>query len=62
MKIAIGNDHAATDLKMEIAEYVKSLGHEVINFGTDGHESCDYPAYGEKVGRNCSESATASSS
>ncbi|MCI9137732.1 MAG: ribose 5-phosphate isomerase B [Lachnospiraceae bacterium] len=51
MKIAIGNDHAATDLKMEIAEYVKSLGHEVINFGTDGHESCDYPAYGEKVGR-----------
>ena len=36
---------------MEIAEYVKSLGHEVINFGTDGHESCDYPAYGEKVGR-----------
>lgn len=51
MKVAIGNDHAATDLKMEIAEYVKSLGHEVINFGTDGHESCDYPAYGEKVGR-----------
>lgn len=51
MKIAIGNDHAATELKMEIAEYVKNLGHEVINFGTDGHESCDYPVYGEKVGR-----------
>lgn len=51
MKIAIGNDHAATDLKMEIMEYVKSLGHEVINFGTDGHESCNYPEFGEKVGR-----------
>ena len=50
MKIAIGNDHAATDLKMEIMEYVKSLGHEVINFGTDGHESCNYPDFGEKVG------------
>lgn len=50
MKIAIGNDHAATELKMEIMEYVKELGHEVINFGTDGHESCNYPEFGEKVG------------
>lgn len=51
MKIAIGNDHAATELKMEIMEYVKSLGHEVINLGTDGKESCNYPEFGEKVGR-----------
>ena len=51
MKIAIGNDHAATDLKMEIMEYVKGLGHEVINVGTDGYESCNYPEFGEKVGR-----------
>ena len=51
MKIAIGNDHAATDLKFTIMEYVKELGHEVINFGTDGNESCDYPEFGEKVGR-----------
>ena len=51
MKIAIGNDHAATELKFTIMEYVKSLGHEVINFGTDSNESCNYPEYGEKVGR-----------
>ncbi|MBR5128218.1 MAG: ribose 5-phosphate isomerase B [Roseburia sp.] len=51
MKIAIGNDHAATALKFEIMEYVKGLGHEVINFGTDGNDSCDYPEFGEKVGR-----------
>ena len=51
MKIAIGNDHAATALKFEIMEYVKSLGHEVINFGTDTNDSCDYPEFGEKVGR-----------
>lgn len=51
MKIAIGNDHAATELKMEIMEYVKGLGHEVINFGTDGHESCNYPEFGEQVGQ-----------
>lgn len=51
MKIAIGNDHVAVDMKREIAEYLISLGHEVINVGTDSHERCDYPVYGEKVGR-----------
>lgn len=51
MKIAIGNDHAAVEMKNEITEFLKELGHEVVNFGTDSHESCDYPVYGEKVGR-----------
>ena len=51
MKIAVGNDHSATGLKVEITKFVESMGHEVINFGTDGYESCDYPIYGEKVGR-----------
>lgn len=50
MKIAIGNDHAAVNLKKEIMAYVESLGHEVVNFGTDSNESCHYPEYGEKVG------------
>ncbi len=51
MKIAIGNDHSAVDLKREITAFVEQMGHEVINFGTDSTESCDYPVYGEKVGR-----------
>ncbi|MGN0483485.1 MAG: ribose 5-phosphate isomerase B [Lachnospiraceae bacterium] len=51
MKIAIGNDHAAVALKNEIMQYLKELGHEVVNFGTDSEESCNYPEYGEKVGR-----------
>lgn len=51
MKIAIGNDHAATEMKFAIMDYLKELGHEVVNFGTDGTESCNYPEYGEKVGR-----------
>ncbi len=50
MKIAIGNDHAAVEMKKEIAAYVQSLGHEVVNFGTDTNESCNYPDFGEKVG------------
>ena len=39
MKIAIGNDHAALDLKWEIADYIKELGYEAVNFGTDTPES-----------------------
>lgn len=51
MKIAIGNDHTAAAMKFEIMEYVKSLGHEVVNLGTDTDESCHYPIYGKKVGQ-----------
>ncbi len=51
MKIAIGNDHAAVELKNEMVDYLTGLGHEVINYGTDTNESCNYPEYGEKVGR-----------
>lgn len=51
MKIAMGNDHAAVEMKEEIKAYLESQGHEVINFGTDTHDSCDYPEFGEKVGR-----------
>ena len=31
-------------------EYLKEKGYEVVNYGTDSNESCDYPVYGEKVG------------
>ena len=51
MKNGIGNDHAAVDMKNEISEYLKEKGYEVVNYGTDSNESCDYPVYGEKVGR-----------
>ena len=50
MKIAIGNDHAAVAMKWEIIKYLESKGHEMVNFGTDTSESCDYPEYGKAVG------------
>ena len=50
MKIGIGNDHAAVEMKMQIKEYMESLGYEVVNFGVDTPERCDYPVIGEKVG------------
>ena len=51
MKIAIGNDHTAIELKEIIKEFVESKGYEVIDLGTNSTESCDYPVYGEKVGK-----------
>jgi ribose 5-phosphate isomerase B len=51
MKIAIGNDHAATEMKFQIKEYLESKGYEVVNFGTDTNESCNYPEFGEAVAR-----------
>ena len=50
MKIAIGNDHAAVELREVITEYLKELGHDVDNYGAAAGEKCDYPAVGKKVG------------
>ena len=51
MKIIIGNDHASPDMKREIVKYLEELGHEVVNFGVDTTESCNYPESGGKSGR-----------
>lgn len=51
MKIAIANDHTAVEMKEVIKELVEQKGYEVIDFGVNTTESCDYPLYGEKVGR-----------
>lgn len=49
MKIVIGNDHAAVNMKKTIVEYLQSLDYEVINVGTDTNESCDYPDFAYKA-------------
>ena len=45
MKIGMACDHAGTELKEEIKNYLQSEGHEVIDFGTDNQESCDLSDY-----------------
>ena len=47
MKIAIGNDHVAVGMKNHITEYLTAKGYEIVNFGTDTSERCDYPVYGK---------------
>ena len=48
-KIVIGNDHAATQMKNEIKNYVESLGYEIIDVGTNDNLTCDYPDFAFKA-------------
>ena len=51
MKIAIGNDHTALEMKEAVKVHLEEKGYEVLDLGTNSTDSCDYPVYGEKVGR-----------
>ncbi|RZM19839.1 MAG: ribose 5-phosphate isomerase B [Sphingomonas sp.] len=46
MRIAIASDHAAVSLKRTLSDWLAEAGHEVIDLGTDGTASVDYPDYG----------------
>ena len=47
MKIGIGNDHVAVEMKNEIKAYLEEKGHEVVDFGTNSSERCNYIVNGE---------------
>lgn len=49
MRIAIASDHAATELKAELAEWLIEEGHEVADLGANPGESVDYPDYGYRL-------------
>lgn len=51
MKIGIGNDHVAVELKNIIKEHLESKGYEVVDYGTNSTERFDYPISGYKVGK-----------
>ena len=51
MKLAIGNDHSAVEMKKEIKKYLEDKGIEVIDVGTNSTESFNYPISGYKVGK-----------
>ncbi|MBQ9273566.1 MAG: ribose 5-phosphate isomerase B [Succinivibrio sp.] len=51
MKLAIGNDHVAVELKKIVAAHLRELGHEVIDVGTNSTERFNYPISGYKVAR-----------
>ena len=51
MKISIACDHGAYVLKDKVARHLKDQGHEVVDFGTNGPESCDYPDFAAQAAR-----------
>lgn len=51
MRVAIGSDHAGFALKAHLSETLRSLGHDVIDLGTDSEAAVDYPPICADVGR-----------
>ncbi len=51
MKIAIGCDHGALELKNVLLAHLRQAGHEVEDFGTYTKDSCDYPDYCAQAAR-----------
>ena len=51
MKIALAADHAGFALKTDLAEWLRESGHDLLDLGTIGPESVDYPDFGARLGR-----------
>jgi ribose 5-phosphate isomerase B len=53
MKISIGADHAGYDMKQQLIEYVRKLGHQVHDVGTfEPGKPDDYPDYAVLVAQD----------
>ena len=55
MKISIASDHGGFDLKEDLRAWLTGLGHEVVDFGCHGHDSCDYADFVEPAARAVAE-------
>jgi ribose 5-phosphate isomerase B len=51
MRIALASDHAGFALKSHLAAALGAAGHDVVDVGTNGPESVDYPRYAEPAAR-----------
>jgi ribose 5-phosphate isomerase B len=49
MLIAIAADHAGFRLKMLMVKFLKDLGHQTVDLGTQSEEPVDYPDYARAV-------------
>jgi ribose 5-phosphate isomerase B len=45
LKISIASDHAGYVYKEAIKKHLLAQGHEVVDFGTDSEQRCDYPDF-----------------
>ena len=51
MKLSLACDHGGLELKLAIKAHLEAQGHEVVDFGTHDHASCDYPDYAAPAAR-----------
>lgn len=51
MRIVVASDHAGVELRQEMAEAARALGHEVVDLGPEPGVAIDYPVNGARVGR-----------
>ena len=51
MRLVIGNDHVALEMKNEIMAYLQEKGYEVVNIGTDSPDRFDYPVSGYRAAK-----------
>ncbi len=58
MKIAIASDHGGVHLKEHIKQYLVDQGIEVVDHGTFGDESVDYPDFAEKLCKDITSGAS----
>ena len=49
MKITIGCDHAGVEYKSQIIKFLEKEKHKILDVGTYGEESVDYPDYAHAV-------------
>jgi ribose 5-phosphate isomerase B len=52
MIVAIGADHGGYPLKSKLAEFMKNLGHEVRDLGTNSEAPVDYPDFALAVSQD----------
>ena len=55
MRIALSADHAGVDLKDALAAWLRDAGHDLLDLGTHGAASVDYPDYGARLARALGE-------
>lgn len=56
MKIGVGCDNNAFDLKEVVKKYIEECGHEVEDYGCYSHDAIDYPDVALKVAEGVSNS------
>lgn len=59
LRVAIASDHAGYDLKRALKQVLEGMGHQILDLGTEGTDSVDYPDFGYAVARALKEGRAA---